>query len=190
MSTIDCDTMIDNRIIYLSGDFDENKSKDVIDKILKLEAKNPNKDILLMIDSYGGYVHSLLAIHDVIKHITRCKVITLGIGKQMSCGQLLLISGEKGARFATPNSRILLHQISSVTFGKLADMEVDIDESRKLQVIIENLIVKYTKISKKELTELMKIDSYMSAEEALKLGIIDGIIKKPSDLYKHPKVNL
>jgi ATP-dependent Clp protease protease subunit len=183
-------TMENNRIVFLSGGFNEEKAKDVITNILTMEAKNPNKDILLIIDSYGGYVHSLLAIHDVIKHYCRCDIVTLGIGKQMSCGQLLLMSGTKGKRFVTPNSRILMHQISSVAFGKLSDMEIDINESKSLQKIIEDLIVKYTKITKKKLPELMSKDSFFSAKEAMDLGIVDGIVMKPNDLYRHPNVKL
>lgn len=184
------DPILDNRIIYFGGDFTEDKAKEIINNIFRLEAKNPTKDIIIYIDSYGGAVHSFLAIHDIIKHVTRCDIITVGIGKQMSCGQMLLMSGTKGKRFATPNSRILMHQISSRTWGKLSDMEIDMEESKRLQKLIENLIVKYTKITKKKLPSLMTVDSYITAEEALELGIIDGIIKKPSDLYKHPKVNL
>jgi len=187
---VTCDVLTNNRIIFLSGDFNEDRAKDVITQIIKLEAKDPTKDIILLIDSYGGYVHSLLAIHDVIKYITRCDVITVGIGKQMSCGQMLLISGTKGKRFVTPNSRILIHQISSGAFGKISDMEVSIEESKKLQVIFDKLITRYTKINKTQLQELMQRDSYISADEALKLGMIDGIIRNPKDLYKNPKVNL
>jgi len=179
-----------NRIIFLSGFFNEDKAKEAITSILTLESQNPTKDILMIIDSYGGFVHSLMAIHDIMKYVTRCDVVTLGIGKQMSCGQLLLVSGTKGKRFVTPNSRILLHQISAGTFGKLSEMEIDINENKKLQDIIELMILKYTKINRKQLTELMKMDSYMSATEALKFGLIDGIIKSPSDLYKNPNVNL
>lgn len=183
-------TMEKNRIVFLSGAFNEDKAKEVITNVLSLEAKDPTKDIIMMIDSYGGYVHSLLAIHDVIKHYCRCDIVTLGIGKQMSCGQLLLMSGTKGKRFVTPNSRILMHQISAFSFGKLKDMEIDINESREVQKIIENLIVKYTKITKKQLPELMAIDSFFSAEKAVELGIVDGIIAKPNDLYKNPQINL
>jgi len=189
-SSLSGDTLEKNRIVFLSGSFNEDKAKEVITTILNLEAKDPTKDILMIIDSYGGYVHSLLAIHDVMKHITRCDIVTMGIGKQMSCGQLLLISGSKGKRFATPNSRILMHQISSMTWGKLSDMEVDIDESKKLQEIIESMIVKYTKMNRKQVNELMQRDSYMSANEALEAGLIDGIVKNPNDLYKNPNVNL
>jgi ATP-dependent Clp protease, protease subunit len=179
-----------NRIVFLSGLFDEDKAKEVITSILNLEAKDPTKDILMVIDSYGGYVHSLLAMHDVMKHISRCDIITLGIGKQMSCGQLLLISGTKGKRFVTPNSRILIHQLSAMTWGKLAEMEVHINESKKLQEILESIIVKYTKVNRKQLLDLMAKDSYISANEALELGLIDGIVKSPNDLYKNSNINL
>lgn len=179
-----------NRIVFLSGLFNEDKAKDVITNILSLEAKDPTKDILLIIDSYGGYIHSLMAIHDVIKHVTRCDIITLGIGKQMSCAQMLLMSGTKGKRFVTPNSRILMHQLSSGTFGKLSEMDIDIVESRKVQEILEKLVVKYTKLSRAKIKELMRIDSYISAEEALEMGMIDGIVKCPSDIYKNKNINL
>jgi ATP-dependent Clp protease protease subunit len=180
----------ENRIIFLSGQFNEDRSKEIINQIFKLEAKDPTKDIILYIDSYGGSIHSFLAIHDVIKHITRCDIITVGIGKAMSCGQLLLISGTKGKRFATPNSRILIHQISGFSFGTLSQLEIDIEENQKMQKIIENIILKYTKINKKKLKELMGVDSYISAEEALELGIIDGIIQKATDLYNHRNVKI
>jgi len=179
-----------NRIVFLSGAFNEDKSKEIINNILNLETKDPTSDILLIIDSYGGYVHSLMAIHDVIKHVCRCDIVTLGIGKQMSCGQMLLMSGTKGKRFVTPNSRVLIHQLSSVTFGKLSEMEVDINESKALQKMLDDLIVKYTNITRKQLPEIMSKDSFFSAEEAVKLGIVDGIVNSPRDLYKNPKIKL
>lgn len=175
-------TLDDNRIIYMNGEFNEDKAKEIITKMFTLEAKDPNKDILMYIDSYGGFVHSFLAIHDVMK-ILRCNVATVAIGKTMSCGQMLLISGAKGKRFITPNARVLMHEIASGAFGKLSDMEVDINETRALSTIIENIILKYTKIKKKDLQEIMSRDSYFSAKEALKLGIVDYIVHKPQDLY-------
>lgn len=175
-------TLDDNRIIYMSGEFNEDKAKEIITKLFTLEAKDPSRDILMYIDSYGGYVHSFLAIHDVIKMI-RCNVATIAIGKTMSCGQMLLISGAKGKRFITPNARVLMHEIASGAFGKLSEMEVDINETRALKKIVEDLIVKYTKIKKTDLKQIMTRDSYFSAEEAVKLGIVDHIVHKPNDLY-------
>jgi len=180
-------TMDENRIIFLSGDFNEDKAKEVITRLFTLESKDPTKDIIMYIDSYGGWVHSFMAIHDIMK-MSRCDIATVCIGKAMSCGQMLLVSGTKGKRFSTPNSRILLHEISSGSFGKLTDMEIDINETKSLQKIIEDLIVKYTKITKAKIKELMARDRYFSASEALKLGIIDHIIKTPKDLYSRIKM--
>lgn len=177
----------DNRIIFMSGDFNEDKAKDIITKMFTLESKDPNKDILMYIDSYGGYVHSFLAIHDVMQML-RCDIATVAIGKTMSCGQMLLISGTKGKRFITPNARVLMHEIASGAFGKLSDMEVDINETKAVKKITEDLIIKYTKIKKEELKQLMVRDSYFSAQEALKLGMVDYIVSKPQDLYS--RINL
>jgi len=172
----------ENRIIYMSGEFNEDKAKHIVDKLFTLEARDPNKDILMYIDSYGGWVHSFLAIHDIIKML-RCDVATVSIGKSMSCGQMLLISGTKGKRFITKNSRVLVHEIASLTVGKLSEMENDINETKALKRIIEDMIVKYTKIKAKDLKEIMSKDSYFSAEESLKIGLVDYIIEKPKDLY-------
>ena len=176
-------TLEDNRIVYMSGEFNETKAQDIITKLITLELKDPAKDILMYIDSYGGYVHSLLAIHDIMKML-RCDVATCAIGKTMSCGQMLLISGTKGKRFITPNARVLMHEISSGTFGKLADMEVDINETKALKKIVEDLILKYTKINKADLSKYMVRDSFFSAQEAIKLGMVDHMVIKPQDLYK------
>jgi ATP-dependent Clp protease, protease subunit len=187
MASTEKNTLEDNRIIYMSGDFNEEKAKEIVTKLFTLESKDPSKDILMYIDSYGGYVHSFLAIHDVMRML-RCDIATVAIGKTMSCGQMLLISGTKGKRFITPNARVLMHEIASGAFGKLSDMEVDINETRAVSKICEDLILKYTKIKKDALKDLMVRDSYFSAQEALKLGMVDHMIHKPKDLYS--KINL
>jgi len=176
-------TLEENRIIYINGVFDEGMAKEVFVNLMSLELKNPTKDILLIIDSYGGYVHSFLAIHDAIK-LLRCDVAALCIGKCMSCGQMLLISATKGKRFSTKNSRILMHEVASFTGGKLTDMEIDLNESKALKKILEELILEYTSIKSSELKRLMERDSYMSPEEAKELGIIDDIVISNKDLYK------
>ena len=176
-----------NRIVFFSGQFEESKTQATIERILTLESQSPTKDIIMYIDSYGGNVHSLLAIHDVMKNLCRCDIATVCVGKAMSCGQMLLMSGTKGKRFATTNARILVHEVSSGTFGKLAEMELDIMEAKTLQKTVEKLVVTYSKLKPKEIKEIMKRDSYLSVEEAKKFGIIDHIIEKPSDLYKKIK---
>lgn len=175
--------LVENRIIHIQGTFDEDMAHKVLEDLIKMEMKDPTKDILLIIDSFGGYLHSFIAIHDAIK-MSRCEIATLCIGKAMSCGQLLLMSGTKGKRFSSPNSRILVHELSSMTWGKLSDMEIDINESKELQKLMNKLIRKYTGLDNEEIQELMQRDSFMSAKEAKVLGIIDHIVETNKDLYK------
>ena len=174
-----------NRIIYMSGEFNEHKAEHIVTKLLQFECINPSKDILLIIDSYGGSVDSFIAIHDIIK-ILRCHVSTCCIGKAMSCGQLLLISGEKGKRFITPNSRVMIHEFSAGNFGKISDLEINIKENRRLQQAIwETLNLKYTKLDKKRLKEMEGRDTFLTANECLKCGLVDHIVTNPSVLYKN-----
>lgn len=173
-----------NRIIYVSGTINEQKTEDVVSRLLAFDTAQPNKDIIMIIDSYGGYVDSFVAMHDAMKMISS-EIVTICIGKAMSCGQMLLMSGTKGKRFITPNSRVMVHELSSFTGGKLKDIENDHRELQRVQKdVIEKLILKYTKISIKNLSKFMSEDTYLSAEETVKYGIADHIITSPSVLYK------
>lgn len=172
------------RIIFASGTFNETMTSAIIAKLITFEQMDPTKPISLYIDSYGGQLHSFLAIHDMIK-LCRCDVATIVVGKAMSCGQMLLMSGTKGKRFATKNSTILMHPLSSMNAGNIHQLDNSMTESKRLQNVINGLVTDYSKITKKELTELMSKDSYLTADQALKLGIIDHIITKPSDLAKY-----
>jgi ATP-dependent Clp protease protease subunit len=187
MSEEGSSSLEDNRIIYVSGEFNEDMTKNVFEKLISLEKKSPNKDILLIIDSYGGYCHSFLAIHDAIR-MSRCDVSTFCIGKAMSCGQMTLMSGTKGKRFASPNARILVHELSAEVWGKLTDMEIDINEHKTVQKIMEGMFEEYTGLTKAKVKKLMQRDSFLSAEEAKEMGIIDDIIKCNKDLYKRIKL--
>jgi len=177
----------DNRIIYVNGIFDEDMVKDVFEKIVILEKKNPKKDILIIIDSYGGYCHSFLGIHDIIQ-MCRCDVATLCIGKAMSAAQFLLMSGTKGKRFSSKNARIMMHELSSGVYGKLSDMEVEMEENKVIQDTLEKLIIQHTGLTKSKIKSLMENDSYFSPEEAKGLGIIDEVIESNAELYKKIKL--
>tara|TARA_R110000824_G_scaffold148242_2_gene317818 strand:- start:23231 stop:23791 length:561 start_codon:yes stop_codon:yes gene_type:complete len=177
----------ENRIIYFNGDFTEEKSKDIITKLIELDTKDPSKDILMIIDSYGGYVHSFLAIHDVMKCFIRCDVATLAIGKTMSCGQMLLMSGTKGKRFVTPNTSVLVHELSSANWGPLREMENSLNESKRLMGVLNSLFIKYTDLNKTSLKDLMTKDSYMTANEAVEFSIADHVVHKHSDIWKKIK---
>lgn len=172
-----------NRIVYVQGEFNEEKAEKIIISLLDFERKDPTSDILMFIDSYGGHVHSFMAIHDVIHNLLRCDVATICVGKAMSCGQMLLISGTKGKRFITPCARVMMHEMSHGTWGKLSEIDNDLSESKRMMKIWETLITKYTKITKKGLTEILNRDHYFSAQECVKYGMVDHIINVPSDLY-------
>ena len=174
----------DNRIIYVNGEFNEDMAKEIFQSLIKYETSDSTKDILMIIDSFGGQVYSFLAIYDYIQ-LMRCDVATLGVGKAMSCGQLLLMSGTKGKRFATKNSRILMHELSMGTWGKLTDVEIDVNEGKALRKVMEKLIGEHTNLSKKEVKKFMERDSFMSAKELKKCGAIDHVVKTHKDLYKH-----
>lgn len=174
----------ENRFIILSGLFNEEMAKNVSTKLLEYEFKDPLKDIIIFIDSYGGSYDSFINIHDTIKML-RCNVATVCNGKAMSCGQLLLMSGTKGKRFISENSRVLMHPISHITWGTVHQMETDVNENLRAQKLVNQLVVKYTNMKMKEVESYMKQDNYFDAKKSLELGIVDKIIKKSSDLYNN-----
>jgi ATP-dependent Clp protease protease subunit len=134
--------------------FTEIKVREVVKNLLELEVKEPQKDIILFIDSHGGFIDSFFAIHDAINLISS-DVATVCLGSALSCGALLLMSGKKGKRFITENSRVLIHEISSGSIGKLSDMDIDLKESQRLQKKIEKMIFEYTKIKEDTYTKPM-----------------------------------
>jgi ATP-dependent Clp protease protease subunit len=169
------------RAIYLMGDIDEAKSEAFVKSILQLQLEDPIKDIVVIIDSYGGYVDSMWSMQDAMSLVS-CKIHTLCIGKAMSCGQMMLVGGTKGCRYATPNSRIMMHQISSWTGGTIADIRNHTQELDRLDKQFRNFIQKRTKVTKTQLNKMLEQDFYMDPKEALKYGFIDKIITKFGDL--------
>ena len=176
-----------NRVIYINGCINETCAQKVISDIIKYESSNPFADIIMFIDSFGGYCDSFLSIHDMIK-MSRCDIATVCIGKAMSAGQMILMSGTVGKRFITPNSRVMIHALSSFIYGKINELDNEMEENRKLQNTLESFVLKYTKMNKKQVKDIMSKNSYINAAEALKLGVVDCIIKKPSDFYSKIKI--
>jgi len=177
------DFMSRSRIIYFASDFTDQAAKGVIERLLSYNAESTMDDIILIIDSQGGSLNSYLAIYDAMTKLIHCDVATVCLGQAMSAGQMLLMSGTKGKRFITENSKVLVHQLSSGTVGKLSEMEKHLSYAQELGKIMKDLILKHTKISKKELDIMMRGDTFLDAKEALKYGIVDHIITKPDDLY-------
>lgn len=169
--------LLKERIIFLTGQVNDNVSALITAQLLFLEAENPNKDIAFYINSPGGIVTSGLGIYDTMQYI-RPKVTTICIGQACSMGSLLLAAGESGQRFSLPNSRIMIHQPSGGAQGQATDIEIQAKEILSLRQRLNEIYVKHTGRKLAEIEKAMDRDNFMSPVEAKKFGLIDEIYAK------------
>jgi len=169
--------LLNERIIFLNEDVNEHTASIVVAQLLHLAYEDSKKDIKLYINSPGGSVYDGLAIYDTIQYIAP-DVMTIGIGLQASMGAFLLSSGAKGKRFALPNSRIMIHQPSGGTQGKMTDQEITLREGLFLKQRLNEILVKNTGQKLSKIEKDMERDFWMSGEEAVKYGLIDEVIEK------------
>jgi len=169
--------LLKERIIFLGEDVNEATANLVVAQLLHLAYEDPKKDIKLYINSPGGSVYDGLAIYDTIQFISP-DVQTIGIGFQASMGAFLLSSGTKGKRFALPNSRIMIHQPSSGTQGKVTDQEITLRESIYMKQRLNEIMAKNTGQKLSKIEKDVDRDFWMSSDEAATYGIIDQVITK------------
>lgn len=167
--------LLNERVIFLGEDVNEHTANLVVAQLLHLAYEDQKKDIKLYINSPGGSVYDGLAIYDTIQYI-KPDVQTIGIGLQASMGAFLLSSGTKGKRVALPNSRIMIHQPSSGTQGKVTDQEITLRESIYLKQRLNEILSKNTGQDISKIEKDADRDYWMSAEEAKKYGLIDEVI--------------
>jgi ATP-dependent Clp protease, protease subunit len=165
------------RRVFLSDQVDQNSARDLIRKLWYLEWEDPGKPILFMINSPGGSVDAGFAIWDTIKLLSS-PVITLVTGLAASMGSLLSLAASKGKRFATPYSRIMIHQplIGGVIKGQATDLEIQAEEMLKTRKIIVELYAESTGKPIEEIENAIERDNWMTSDEAKKFGLLDGII--------------
>jgi len=168
--------LLNERIIFLGEDVNEASANTVVAQLLHLAYADPKKDIKLYINSPGGAVYDGMAIYDTIQYI-KPDVQTIGIGLQASMGAFLLAAGTKGKRFALPNSRIMIHQPSSGTQGKVSDQEITLREHMFLKQRLNEILAKNTGQKLSKIEKDVDRDFWMSAEEAKVYGLIDGVIE-------------
>ena len=168
--------LLKDRIIFLGEDVNSHTANLVVAQLLFLAHEDPKKDIKLYINSPGGSVYDGLAIIDTINFIEP-DVSTIGIGLQASMGAMLLSCGTKGKRFVLPNSRIMIHQPSSGTEGKITDQEIALREGVYVKKRLAEIFAKNTGKDLKTVEKDMDRDNWMSAEEAKEYGIVDEIVK-------------
>lgn len=169
--------LLNERIIFLGEDVNEHTANLVVAQLLHLAYEDSKKDIKLYINSPGGSVYDGLAIYDTIQYI-KPDVMTIGIGLQASMGSFLLSSGTKGKRFALPNSRIMMHQPSSGTQGKVTDQEISLRESVYIKQRLNEILAKNTGQKVTKIEKDADRDFWMSAREAKAYGLIDEVIEK------------
>lgn len=169
--------LLNERIVFLGDEVNEATASIVVAQLLHLAYEDPKKDIKLYINSPGGSVYDGLAIYDTIQYITP-DVQTIGIGLQASMGAFLLSSGTKGKRFALPNSRIMIHQPSSGTQGKITDQEITLKEGIYLKQRLNEILAKNTSQKLSKIEKDADRDFWMSSEEAKAYGLIDEVITK------------
>ncbi len=169
--------LLNERIIFLGEQVNESTANVIVAQLLHLAYVDPKKDIKIYINSPGGSIYDGMAIYDTMQYIAP-DVQTIGIGLQASMGAFLLSSGTKGKRFALPHSKIMIHQPSSGTQGRVTDMEIDLKESVAVKEMMAELLARNTGQKIDKIKTDMERDYWMTPTEAKAYGLIDEIIAK------------
>jgi ATP-dependent Clp protease protease subunit len=177
--------LLKDRIVFLGDDVNEHTANLIVAQILFLENQDPNKDIILYINSPGGSVYDALAIYDTMQFV-KSDIQTVGIGVQASAAAFLLSSGTKGKRFLLPHATVMIHQPSSGTRGKVTDQEIDLRESLRVKKLLEEIMARNTDQKPDKIHRDMERDFWMTAEEAKTYGVVDKVIdsRKLADTIK------
>lgn len=175
--------LLKERIIFLTGEVNDEVSSLICAQLLFLESENPKKDIFLYINSPGGVVTSGMAMYDTMKYIS-CEVATLCIGQACSMGSFLLAGGTKGKRFSLPNSRIMIHQPSGGARGMASDIEIQAREILELRKRLNKIYADNTGNKLSVIEKAMDRDNFMNPEEAKAFGLIDHIVKNRLEVIK------
>ncbi len=169
--------LLEDRIIFLSGEIDDAVANTVVAQLIYLEAKDPSKDISLYINSPGGSVSAGLAIYDTMNYI-KCDVSTICIGMAASMGAFLLSSGQKGKRFALPNSEIMIHQPLGGAQGQASDIKIAAEHILKTKRKLNDILAQNSGKPLSQIEQDTDRDNYMSAQEAQEYGLIDKVFYK------------
>ena len=172
--------LLKERIIFLSGPVEDGMATLIVAQLLFLESENPKKEINMYINSPGGVVTAGMSIYDTMQFI-KPPVTTLCMGQAASMGSLLLTAGAKGNRFALPHSRIMVHQPSGGYRGQVTDFLIHAEEVKELKRRLNEVYVRHTGRTLKEIEEALERDNFMSAEKAKEFGLIDEVIEKRSE---------
>ena len=169
--------LLNDRIIFLGEEVNDTSASLVVAQLLYLEGQDPDKDIMLYINSPGGSVTAGLAIYDTMNYI-KCDVSTTCIGMAASMGAFLLSSGAKGKRFALPNSEIMIHQPSGGSQGQATDIKIQAEHILRIKKRLNEILAKNTGQPLEVIEQDTERDNFKSAQEAVEYGLVDKVIEK------------
>ncbi len=175
--------LAEERIVFLWGEINAGSAGGLIMRLLELQAKSPDRDINLYINSPGGSVDDTLAIYDTMIFMT-CDVATYCVGQAASGAAMILAAGTKGKRYALPHSKIMVHQPWGGVTGQAADIKIQAEEILKAKRLLTELMAEMTGRTIEQVEEETERDRYMNPVEAKEYGIIDEIVTKPDDKKK------
>lgn len=165
----------EKRIVYLDGEIDDEKAKEIIELLLRMDLLE-HKDITMFINSGGGSVVSGMAIYDTMNYI-KSDVKTICTGMCASMASILLLNGAKGKRYALPNSEVMIHEVSSYNSGKITEMQNKLEHSKKLNKKIIDIIVSKTNMTSQQVkTNIVNRDKWLTPNQALRYGFVDKIL--------------
>jgi ATP-dependent Clp protease protease subunit len=171
--------LLKERIIFLTGQINDNVASLVTAQLLFLEAEDPKKEIYLYINSPGGLVTAGLGIYDTMQYV-KPDISTLCIGQAASMGSFLLAAGTKGKRFSLPNSRVMVHQPSAGFQGQVTDIEIHANEVSSLKKRLNEIYSRHTGKTVEEVKSALERDNFMTADVAKEFGLIDEVVEKRS----------
>ncbi len=169
--------LLEDRIIFLDGEINDQTANLIIAQLIYLEGKDPDKDIMMYINSPGGSVVAGMAIYDTMNYI-KCDVSTICVGLAASMAAILLSSGAKGKRYALPNSEVMIHQPLGGFQGQASDIKIHAEHMMKTKKLINKLLSENTGVPLKTIEQDTDRDNFMSVEEAKAYGLIDSIFAK------------
>ncbi len=168
--------LLRERIVFVTGQVEDNMASLIIAQLLFLESENPSKPISMYINSPGGVVTAGMGIHDTMQYI-KPRVSTVCVGQAASMGSFLLAAGEPGMRIALPNARVMIHQPSGGARGMASDIEIQAREILRIKARMNDLYVKYTGQTLKDVEKAMDRDTFLEADEAMKFGLVDKVFE-------------
>jgi ATP-dependent Clp protease protease subunit len=178
--------LLKERVVFVVGPVEDHMANLVVAQLLFLESENPNKDIHLYINSPGGAVTSGLSIYDTMQFIN-CDISTICIGQAASMGALLLAGGTHGKRSALPHSRVMVHQPSAGFQGQATDISIHAAEVLELKRRLNEIMAKHTRQTVETIEKDLERDNFMSAEAAVKYGLIDTVLGQRSEMKGEKK---